>query len=389
MIQTNTPRSVYQGNGTTNVFNFGFPITAASQVLATLTDTVAATEITLVLNQDYTVNYAALGSQSPSDWYITYPISGSPMDNTHQLTLTPNFPILNLVDLQNQSGFFPETIESMVDYLTLVCQQLQEQLNRCFQYAIGDNTAPTDIDTLAAQLSSLSNNQSAALTAAVTATQQAAIATVQATAAAASAASTGSQSVILAQAQAAIATAQAAIATAAATAAANSAAQAGSYPSQATKVLSTTGDGATTTFALTGNSGTGNVNSLQTWIDGVLQEPGVDYTLNAAGTSITFTTAPLAGTHVVAVQAGNVVGVPNGTSFGIPAINSFGQVFTGDGTTTAFTLSQNNGTNNSWSYTVDIDGVPQVPTVDFTVATNTLTFTSAPLSGVKIAVRGL
>ena len=61
------------------------------------------------------------------------------------------------------------------------------------------------------------------------------------------------------------------------------------------------------------------------------------------------------------------------------------QTFTGNGSTTAFTLSQAQTQNECFVY---VDDVAQVPGVDFTINSTTLTFTSAPANSSEIIVRG-
>jgi hypothetical protein len=56
--------------------------------------------------------------------------------------------------------------------------------------------------------------------------------------------------------------------------------------------------------------------------------------------------------------------------------NSYADVFTGNGVTTNFTLTRNPGT--VFNIDVSINGVTQVPNVDYILAATTLTFTSAP-----------
>jgi hypothetical protein len=56
--------------------------------------------------------------------------------------------------------------------------------------------------------------------------------------------------------------------------------------------------------------------------------------------------------------------------------NSYADVFAGDGVTTSFTLTRNPGT--VFNIDVSINGVTQVPNVDYILAATTLTFTSAP-----------
>jgi hypothetical protein len=56
--------------------------------------------------------------------------------------------------------------------------------------------------------------------------------------------------------------------------------------------------------------------------------------------------------------------------------NSYADVFTGDGVQTTFTLTRNPG--SVFNIDVSINGVTQVPNVDYILAATTLTFTSAP-----------
>ena len=59
-----------------------------------------------------------------------------------------------------------------------------------------------------------------------------------------------------------------------------------------------TGDGSTTTLTLSRDPGTQN--NVEIYMDGVLQTPGVEYTLS--GKVVTFTTAPETGLNVVALS---------------------------------------------------------------------------------------
>ena len=136
------------------------------------------------------------------------------------------------------------------------------------------------------------------------------------------------------------------------------------------KVLNTfTGDGSTTTFTLTITPA--NEDALMVFIDGAYQEAG-DYVLT--NNSLALDTAPLSGEKVSAHIT--TASIHDGTS----ALN---QAFTGDGSTTAFTLSQDPKSENNTQ--VYINGVYQQKT-DYTVSGTTLTFDTAPTSGDIIEV---
>lgn len=61
-------------------------------------------------------------------------------------------------------------------------------------------------------------------------------------------------------------------------------------------------------------------------------------------------------------------------------------VLTGNGTTTAFTIAGSTGLVNPNELIVTLDGAVQEPTVDYTINSNTITFTTAPDNGAKVVV---
>ena len=136
------------------------------------------------------------------------------------------------------------------------------------------------------------------------------------------------------------------------------------------KILDTfTGDGSNRTFALSVTPA--NEDAIMVFIDGAYQEKG-DYVLTNA--SLVLDTAPLSA-EKIAVHITTAT-VHDGTS----ALN---QAFTGDGSTTDFTLSQDpKSENNTQIY---INGVYQQKT-DYTVTGTTLAFDTAPDTGDIIEV---
>ena len=136
------------------------------------------------------------------------------------------------------------------------------------------------------------------------------------------------------------------------------------------KILNTfTGDGSTAAFTLTVTPA--NEDALMVFIDGVYQEKG-DYSLSSA--VLTLDTAPASGEKVACHIT--TASVHDGTS----AVN---QQFTGDGSTTAFTLSSAPGSENNTQ--VYVNGVYQVKTA-YSVSGTTLTFSSAPANSAVIEV---
>jgi len=180
---------------------------------------------------------------------------------------------------------------------------------------------------------------------------------------------------------------------------------------------SLTADGSTVTFTL--DYTVASTSSILVSVSGVVQEPSSAYNLANGGTQITFTEAPASGEIVFVIYLGiaydgAIVGDASFTSLNELAEraatndrflvydNSATQVkwiqtsnivkasvtrnATGDGTTTDFTVTSGVTVD---SVLVFENGVCQKPTNDYTISGTTLTFTTAPASGVAIQIREL
>ena len=180
---------------------------------------------------------------------------------------------------------------------------------------------------------------------------------------------------------------------------------------------SLTADGSTTTFTL--DYTVASTSSILVSVAGVLQEPNSAYTLGSGGTQIVFTEAPGASETVFLIYLGiaydgAVVGQASFTSFTELATRaasddrflvydlSAQQVkwietsnivkattqrdYTGDGTTTTFTVSSGVSEDN---LLVMNEGLVLLPGTDYTVSGTTLTLTTAPSVNDKIDIREL
>ena len=128
-----------------------------------------------------------------------------------------------------------------------------------------------------------------------------------------------------------------------------------------------TGNGSTTAFVL--SMSITNENATQVYIDGVYQSKD-NYT--TSGSTLTFSTAPPNGAavevvHIKAVDASSL----NQNSF------------TGNGSTTAFTLSQSIDNENKTF--VFIQGIYQEKSM-YSISGNTITFSTAPQNGYTVEV---
>jgi hypothetical protein len=143
---------------------------------------------------------------------------------------------------------------------------------------------------------------------------------------------------------------------------------AGSGGGSAMETDNFTGDGSTTAFTL--SSSVSSEDNLIVFIEGIYQNKG-DYV--ASGTTITFDTAPVNGRRIVVQHIKSSIS-GNSTLY---------TSLTGDGSTTAFTLSGAPGNENNTQ--VFMDGVYQQKD-SYTVSGTTLTFDAAPANNVEIEV---
>ena len=140
-----------------------------------------------------------------------------------------------------------------------------------------------------------------------------------------------------------------------------------------------TGDGTTTTFSL--DFEVSSSSSILVFVNDVIQQPGVDYSIISGGSTISFTSAPTNGHTGFIIFLGAKLAV---ASVGSSTFTSGSA--TGDGATTDFTIEANRTVNN---VLVVVNGSVQTPTTDYTISGTTLTFTSAPAGSATISFRYL
>ena len=150
-----------------------------------------------------------------------------------------------------------------------------------------------------------------------------------------------------------------------------------------------TGNGSTAAYNLTGDAGSPLAPFV--FVGGILQDPSTHYTIDvlASPQTITFTSNLPNGTEAVVVYGPvSSTGIPSDGSITFqkmaPSVFNY-DTFTGDGTTTAFTLSQS--VLEAKHLLVTVAAVMQTPQTAYTATGTTLTFTSAPANGAPILVR--
>ena len=139
-----------------------------------------------------------------------------------------------------------------------------------------------------------------------------------------------------------------------------------------------TGDGSTATFTL--DFPVAQAGQLLVSLDGIIQEPNFSFniSLSTGSPKITFASAPANGARIFIVFLGRS-SVSMVSALASPHIDEFN----GNGSTTAFTLTQVPSASNAANFIVFVDNVFQRygSSYAYTVNGATLTFTSAPPSG--------
>lgn len=238
----------YNGNGSTTSFSFSFKTYAASDLIVTKTE-INGAETTLVLNSAYSVTLNPDQDASPGGT-ITYPISGSALAAGEKLTVLSQLAYEQTTDLLGGGAFNARVIEDTFDRTVIQIQQLEERLDRCV--VIPASTSASALLPIPEPLQVLGWNAAGN---ALTNLNVDDFLTV--------AGSSGFS----------------------------------------TQTFS--GTGAQTAFTLSQNPGA--IANLEVFISGVRQQPTADYSVS--GTTLTFISAPPAGTDNVLVRWGTTLGI--------------------------------------------------------------------------------
>lgn len=170
----------YVGNGVTTDLPFSFKVFSTSDVRVVQTDPVGV-ETDLTLTTHYTVSLNADQDANPGGTVamVTAPATG------YYTTLTSKVQNLQAVTITNLGGFYPKILNDALDRLTIMVQQVAEQVSRAVKVGISSSSTPDQL------IDAINTAASTATAAAASASGSAGAASSSAAAAAASAASAG------------------------------------------------------------------------------------------------------------------------------------------------------------------------------------------------------
>lgn len=139
----------YAGNGVTTAFAFAFYTLATSdvKVISTATVNAVATDTVLAFGTDYSVGLNADQTASPGG---TVTLTTAPATGV-SITVLRNVTAVQSASFPNQGGFYPKVLEGALDKLTMVVQQVIEELSRSIKFSVGGTTlSASDIANAAA-----------------------------------------------------------------------------------------------------------------------------------------------------------------------------------------------------------------------------------------------
>src|SRR5579859_1864957 len=137
-INNSANKVVAAGNGVQTVFPFTFVGVNAGDISVILTDasgnntTLAPSLYTLALNTAPAGQIWGLGGT------VTNPLVGSPIPIGSTLTIIRNLPLTQLISLSNQGNEFPASVETGLDLLMMVLQQINELFSRAIVVPVVD-----------------------------------------------------------------------------------------------------------------------------------------------------------------------------------------------------------------------------------------------------------
>jgi hypothetical protein len=252
----------FVGNGTATVLPFTFKIFAAADLDVVRLTTSTGVETTLVLNSDYSVTLNGDQNSNPGG---SITLLAGALATGYTLVITSDIANLQPTDLTNQGGFYPEVITDALDRATIQIQQISDIGDRTLKIPITDGSLNMELPPAAERANTFLSFDANGLPSVVTAGSSGAPATIT------------------------------------------------------RQVFS--GTGSQTVFTLASDPGALG-NSAQVYIGGVYQQRST-YTI--AGTTLTFSSAPVAGTdniefvnfltsNIGSTSADLVTYTPTGTS---------------------------------------------------------------------------
>lgn len=133
----------FVGNGSASIFPFTFKVFTNADLV--VVSSLAGAETTLVLDSDYIVSLNADQDGNPGG---SITLTAGALATGYTLIISSDIDQTQQTQLTNLGGFYPEVITAALDKLTILVQQLQEQVNRAVMFPITDPATNTEMPTV-------------------------------------------------------------------------------------------------------------------------------------------------------------------------------------------------------------------------------------------------
>jgi len=136
----------FTGNGVTVSFPFAFKVFAAADVLVVRGEIATSAEVELTLGTHYTVTLNSNQDSSPGG---TVNWIGTPLSSAFTLTLGSKVASTQPANFTNLGRFYPRVLNDALDRLTIVVQQLAEEVSRSVKVGFSGLVSPDElVDTI-------------------------------------------------------------------------------------------------------------------------------------------------------------------------------------------------------------------------------------------------
>lgn len=156
-------KEVFTGNGLTTTWPISFSLNGVTDEEILVYLTTISTGVSILLSDNYGVDLVTAT--------VTYPVIGSAISSSYGIVIRRKLALTQETDLINQGSFPAETMEVSLDRFAMICQQMQEQLDRTAQSDVSGSSADSEIGAL---LSAVSDARDEATLAAASASTDAA-----------------------------------------------------------------------------------------------------------------------------------------------------------------------------------------------------------------------
>lgn len=160
-VSSETRLVTYVGNGSTKVFAYPFTVYVDTHLQVAL-QTVSTGIVDAPLSSSL---YSVTGIGVDGGGNVTYPLTGPAIDSTKRIVIYRDVPYTQDTGLTNQGRLYLESIETQLDLVVMMAQQLAEQLSRAL--IVNPTETPPDIsEIVAAEAYALAASASASAAAA-------------------------------------------------------------------------------------------------------------------------------------------------------------------------------------------------------------------------------